>query len=186
MIIGITGTDGAGKGAVVQTLVKDYGFLHVSSRAQIEAELELRGLPATRVNLREVANDMRRQHGNGVLVERALASVRRQQAANAVVESVRALAEVEVLQATGGKLWAVDADAKERYRRIVGRAAASDQVTFEEFLAHEQVEMNDPDPNGMQKAAVMAAADETIQNNSSLDDLKQVVSVMVAAERQSG
>lgn len=175
MIIGITGTDGAGKGAVVQHLVKEHGFLHVSSRAQIEAEIELRGLSATRANLREVANDMRKQHGNGVLVSRAFDVVRRQQAKNAVIESIRAVAEVEVLHAAHGVLWAVDANPEERYRRIIGRASASDQVTFEEFLAHEKLEMNDPDPNGMQKAAVMAAADYTIMNDQSLKALyKQV------------
>ena len=175
MIIGITGTDGAGKGAVVQHLVKEHGFLYVSSRAQIEAELELRGLPATRENLREGGNIMRRQHGNGVLVTRALEVVRRQQAKNAVIESIRAMAEVEVLHAAHGVLWAVDANPKERYRRITGRASASDQVTYEEFKAQEAIEMNDPDPNGMQKAAVMAAADYTIMNDHSLKALYQQI-----------
>ena len=180
MIIGITGTDGAGKGAVVNILIKQYGFLHVSSREQINAEVELRGLAATRANLRLVANDMRKQHGNGVLVERALEVARRQQAAHTVIESIRAMAEVETLHAAGGVLWAVDADPKERYRRITGRGSESDKVTYEEFLAHEKIEMNDPDPNGMQKAAVMAAADVTIQNDGSIRDLKEQISGLLS------
>ena len=175
MIIGITGTDGAGKGAAVDYLVRKKGYKHYSSRAEISAEIQKRGLENSRANLREVANDMRKQHGNGVLVSRALEVVRRQQAKNAVIESIRAVAEVEVLHHAGGILWAVDANPEERYRRITGRASASDQVTFEEFMAHEKMEMNDPDPNGMQKAAVMAAADYTIMNDYSLKALYKEV-----------
>ena len=90
------------------------------------------------------------------------------------------MAEVETLHAAGGVLWAVDADPKERYRRITGRGSESDKVTYEEFLAHEKIEMNDPDPNGMQKAAVMAAADVTIQNDGSIRDLKEQISGLLS------
>ncbi len=38
-------------------------------------------------------------------------------------------------------------------------------------MAHETLEMNDPDPHGMQKAKVIAAADYTIMNNGTLAEL---------------
>lgn len=179
MIIGITGTDGAGKGAVVQTLVKKHGYTHFSSRQQIEIEVQKRGLEANRANLRIVANDLRRQYGNAVLVERALADIAEQGIENAVIESIRASAEVDALKAAGGTLWAVDADAKQRYRRITGRGSASDKVSFAEFCKHEELEMNDPDPHGMQKAAVIKAADVTIYNNHSLGALKKAVAAQL-------
>ena len=39
MIIGITGTDGSGKGTVVDYLVEQKGFKHYSARAIFEEEI---------------------------------------------------------------------------------------------------------------------------------------------------
>ena len=74
-------------------------------------------------------------------------------------------------------LLAVDADQQIRYERITARGSASDHITFEKFCEQEAVEMNDPDPNGMQKAAVMAAADFTIVNDSTLEALHHQIEV---------
>ena len=43
MIIGITGTDGAGKGSVVDYLVKEKGFVHYSGRGVIVEAIEAKG-----------------------------------------------------------------------------------------------------------------------------------------------
>jgi dephospho-CoA kinase len=171
MIIGITGTDGAGKGAVVQYLVEKHGFAHYSSRALLTAELEARGLTASRENLRTVGNELRKTHGNDVIVTRALSQVREANTPKAIIESIRALEEAKTLRARGGILLAIDADQTLRYQRISGRKSSSDQVTFAEFQAQEALEMNDPDPNGMQKGMVMEMADHTILNNEALPDL---------------
>ena len=181
MIIGITGTDGAGKGAAVDHLVKKHSFTHYSSRASIETEVAKRGLEATRENLRLVANDMRGTDGRDVLVQRALERIVADTVHDAVIESIRAVAEAETLVAEGGILLAVDADPKERYRRITGRKSSSDNVSYEEFLAHEAMEMSDTDPNGMQKAKVMEMADYTIMNNRSLAALRKDVDAFLAS-----
>lgn len=173
MIIGVTGTDGAGKGAAVDFLVRKRSCTHYSSRSVIEAEVTARDLEPTREQLRLVANDLRAQHGNDVLVARALERIAHDGVQCAVIESIRTLAEAETLRAAGGILLAIDADPKERYRRISGRKSATDNISYEDFLAQEKIEMNDTDPHGMQKAAVMASADHTIMNNGSLRALWQ-------------
>jgi dephospho-CoA kinase len=81
------------------------------------------------------------------------------------------MAEADTLKKNGGILLCVDADRKVRYERIRKRASATDHVTFEEFVLLEEREMNDPDPNGMQKAQVMSVADHCIENNVSPQDL---------------
>ena len=43
-IIGITGTIGAGKGTIVDYLVKEKGYVHYSVRAFIAEEIQRRGL----------------------------------------------------------------------------------------------------------------------------------------------
>lgn len=171
MIIGITGTDGAGKGIVVDYLVKEKGFVHFSSREQITKEIEIRNLVASRDILRLVGNEMRKNDGNDVLIARAIGQIYEQSIQNAAIESVRAVAEAETLKKAGGILLAVDADQKLRYERIVARASLTDQISFEKFTEQEAIEMNDLDPNGMQKAKVMEMADYTIMNNGSPEEV---------------
>lgn len=55
------------------------------------------------------------------------------------------------------------------------RRSESDKVDLETFIAHEELEKNDPDPNGMQKAAVMKMADYTITNEGTLEELEEQI-----------
>jgi dephospho-CoA kinase len=171
MLIGITGTDGAGKGAVVDYLIKEKGFVHYSARAIWEEEFEKRGMESNRANMRLVANQMRATYGNDFLVTYYLNKRRQDGVENAIVESIRATAEAETLKANGGILLAVDAQQSIRYSRITSRGLSSDHISLEEFTKHEELEMNDPDPNGMQKAKVMAMSDYTILNEGTIEQL---------------
>lgn len=172
MLIGITGTDGAGKGTVVEYLVKNKGYLHFSSRGVITRELLRSGLPTDRVHLREMGNKLRTEHGNDFLVTFALRLVQPEALEYMIIESIRAVAEAMSLKAQGGILLAVDAEQSVRYERITSRNSTTDRVSYEDFVAQEKLEMEDPDPHGMQKARVMAMADYTIMNNGSLEELE--------------
>lgn len=186
MIIGITGTDGAGKGAAVKYLVEKKGFTHYSSRALITEKIIEKGGTVNRENMRLVANELRKEHGNDVIVLLALKKARAQQVSNFIIESIRAAAEVHTLHRAGGQLLAIDANQNARFRRIIGRKSESDDVTFAEFIAHEKLEMNDPDPNGMQKAQVMESADHTIMNDGSLNDLGEQLEIFLHAKQDHG
>lgn len=180
MIIGITGTDGAGKGTVVEYLVGEKGFTHYAARTLFLEEIARQGIEPTRANMRLVANELRSVHGNDHAVAAYLERAMQEGVSDAVIESIRTMAEVETLKAAGGILLAADADQKLRYERITSRASESDAVTFAEFVAHEALEMNDPDPHGMQKAAVMAAADYTVTNDGTLSELHAQIEEMLA------
>lgn len=180
MIIGITGTDGGGKGTVVEYLVAQHGFIHCSARPLWVDEIKKRGLEVNRANMRIVANALRAEHGNDYLITEYLRRAKGAGWGDIVIESLRALAEAETLKANGGILLAVDADPHIRYARIQARASESDKVTFEEFIAHERLEMNDPDPHGMQKAKVMAMADYTLTNNGTVEELNAQVDAVLA------
>ncbi len=175
MLIGITGTDGSGKGSVVNYLISKLGFTHYSSRDLIMLEVEKRGLEPSRANARITGNALRAEGGADIIVKRALEKISQDKVEKAVIESIRAIKEVETLKLAGGILLAVDAPAEVRYKRIVGRGSGTDKISFTEFLEHEALEMNDPDPNGMQKAKVIVMADYTIPNSSSLKDLHKSV-----------
>lgn len=171
MIIGITGTDGAGKGTVVEYLVAKKGFAYYHARALFAQEIEKRGIEGSRANLRLVANDLRREHGNDFIVTFFLKQAQEKGDENIVIDSIRTMAEAQTLKKNGGILLCIDADRKVRYERIQKRASSTDHVSFEEFVLLEEREMNDPDPNGMQKAQVMNSADHCIENNVSPQDL---------------
>ena len=171
MIIGITGTDGAGKGTVVDHLLEKGNFEHCSARALFVDEINRRSLPMSRNQMRLMANELRAKHGDDFLITEYKRRTGFLQEKNYLIESLRAVAEAKTLKELGGVLIAVDADQKIRYERVQQRRSESDHVTFEEFKNQEALEMNDPDPHGMQKAKVIEMADYVIQNNGVFDEL---------------
>lgn len=179
MIIGVTGTDGGGKGAVVDYLVAQKGFIHCSARELWVEEMGKRGLEISRENMRLTANSLRAQYGNDYLIQEYLRRAHEAGWKDVAIDSLRAIAEVEALKTAGGVLLAIDADPKLRYARTQSRSAEK-PVSFEEFMAHEALEMNDPDPHGMQKAKVMQMADYTLQNNGTLDELHAQINAVLA------
>jgi dephospho-CoA kinase len=170
MIIGITGTDGAGKGIAVDYLVEKKGFIHCSARALWVDEINTRGLEVKRENMRIVANDLRAKHGNDFLITEYKRRTGFESGRNYIIDSVRAVAEVATLKELGGVLWTVDANSRVRYERTQSRATEG-AVSFKEFMAQEALEMNDPNPNGMQKAKVIAMADVTFFNDKTPQEL---------------
>jgi len=170
-IIGITGTLGAGKGTIVDYLVKKHGFVHYSARTFIIEEVKKRGLPINRDTITEVANDIRRTHGPGYIIQ-ALYEQAAAAGKDAVIESIRTPGEVEALRAKGHfSLLAVDADPKVRYERILGRASETDHVSYEKFLSDEAREMESDDPIKQNIRAVMKEADHVISNTETPEEL---------------
>ena len=180
MIIGITGTDGAGKGTVVEYLVEKKGYTHYSSREFIVAEIERQGLEISRNQMRLTANEMRAKHGNEFVIKQAFEKAKNEQKEKVIIESVRALAEAEFLKEHGGILLAVDAPVEVRYGRVQERRSESDKVSFELFVEQEELEKNDPDPNGMQKAKVIEMSDYIIMNNGTFEELEVEIEKFIA------
>jgi dephospho-CoA kinase len=67
--IGITGTIGAGKGTIVDFLVKEKGFKHFSARAFLLAEINKRGMPETRDSMWAIAQEWRKNFSPGYMME---------------------------------------------------------------------------------------------------------------------
>lgn len=172
MIIGITGTLGAGKGAVVDYLVSKKGFRHVSARSIWTKELKARNLPVDRDHMTVLANELRAENGAAYFMELALASVENAEE-NVVIESVRTVGEVDLLKEKGGYLLAVDAEKEERYSRITGRNSALDGVSYEDFVRQEETEMQNDDPAKQNIARVIEVSDYKIENNGTMEELRE-------------
>lgn len=169
-IIGITGTFGAGKGTVAKYLSEKKGFVHFSARSYLMLVLTERGEKINLDTLHDLANELREKHGPSHIAEKLIEMAQRE-GKNAVIESLRTVAEAEKLFHAGGVLLAVDADQRVRYDRITERRSETDFVTFEEFQAQEHRQMQSTDPNKQNIAAVMDIADIRIENNGTLEKL---------------
>jgi dephospho-CoA kinase len=171
MIIGITGTIGAGKGTVVAYLLEKKGFKHYSARAFITEEIVKRGLPVNRDSMVLVGNALRAEHNPAFVIE-SLYERAKTAGGDAVIESIRTPGEVAAMR---GKekfyLLAVDADPEIRYERIKARGSETDTVSLEEFKDQETREMHSDDPNKQNLADCIKQADFTLRNDGSFDDL---------------
>ena len=173
--IGITGTLGAGKGTSVDYLIQHRGFVHYSVRAFITEEIKRRGLEVNRDTMTLVGNDLRAQHSPSWIVEQ-LYEQAQASGCNCIIESVRTAGEVEALR---GKpsfyLFAVDADPRVRYERVVLRGSETDHISYETFLANEQREMANDDPNKQNPRYCIDHADYRFDNNGTREELNQQV-----------
>lgn len=173
--IGITGTLGAGKGTIVDYLVKEKGFVHYSVRAFLTEEILRRGMPVNRDSMTVVGNDLRVKHSPSWIVEQLYAQAQAS-GRNCIIESIRTPGEVVALR---GKpnfyLFAVDADPKVRYKRVIIRGSETDHVDYATFLANEQREMNNDDPNKQNLSYCIAHADYRFDNNTTIAQLNDKV-----------
>ncbi len=188
MILGVTGTNGAGKGVVVDYLVKKHGFTHYSTRAAITEEIVRRGLPVNRDTMNEVATDLRRINVPHYYSDLFIARAKEEGVTDFIMESVRAVSEVQNIKAHGGFLLVVDAPEEIRYQRITGRGTETDQVSFEEFQRQEAREMDSEkpgDPSYMDLRSVIRMADATVVNDGTLDELYTQIEVALTKLRNS-
>lgn len=171
-ILGITGTLGAGKGAVVDYLVRECGFRHLSIRALLASIIAERGLPLDRPSMVRVANQLRKEHSSSHLVDRLLEQARAA-GGPCVIESIRTTAEVGALREAGASLLAVDAPQALRYSRIEARGSETDRVSFEHFAAAEALEWDSAgDPARQSLGECIREADITLVNDGTLEALR--------------
>jgi len=179
IIIGITGTLGAGKGTIVDYLVQEKGFVHFSVRGFITEEIIRQGLPVNRDSMVTVANKLRATHSPSYIIDQlykqALLTGK-----NCIIESIRTPGEVQSLVEKGNfVLFAVDADPMLRYDRIVMRNSETDRISYSTFIANEEREMQSNDPAKQNIGRCIEKADYIFKNNSGITELyKQLEEVL--------
>jgi len=192
-IIGIAGTNGAGKDTVGRILAERHGYLFVSVTDVLRAEIKRRNEPVDREHLRDLSAELRREFGYGVLIDRAVDAYKSAMATGTykgmAIASLRNPYEVDRVHELGGVVWWVDADPRLRFDRIQRNASTrarsgEDEKTYEEFLAEEAAEMHTTgDAATLNMAAVSDKSDFMLQNGGNeMDLLEQEIANAVNAK----
>jgi len=181
IIVWITWTLGAGKGTIVDYLVQKKWFQHFSVRAYLIQEIEKRGMPVNRDSMVIVGNDLRAKYGSSYIAEQ-LYEQAKLSGKNAIIESLRAVGEVEALKGKANfYFFAIDADPKIRYERVVLRNNESDHVSYEKFISDEQREMENEDPTKQNVAKCIQMADHIFINNGTFEELNAQIEKVIAS-----
>lgn len=185
IIIGITGTLGAGKGTIVQYLVEQEGFEHYSVRGFLLAEMKKLGMPENRDSMTSLANRLRAAFGPSYITDH-LYDQARESMHDCVIESIRTPGEVKSLRRKPDfYLFAVDADPEKRYKRIKKRGSETDAVSLREFKANEAREMDSDDPNKQNLSRCIDMADYTFRNDGKVDELLNKVARVMAEIKEN-
>jgi len=164
-IIGLTGTNGAGKGEAASFFEKK-GYLYFSLSDIIREKLREKGKKITRNNLIKTGNNLREKYGPDILARLVMKNVK----GNSIIDSIRNPKEIEYLKRQKNfTLLAIDAPVELRYERVKNRGREESASTLQEFIRKEAEEMASNE-NGQQLHNCMKTADYIISNNGSLDD----------------
>lgn len=174
-IIGISGTNGAGKDELGRLLAERSGYHFHTVSDLLREELARQGKPQTRANMAALSKKWRNEsNDDGIMFTKAIAEyfVEKEQMGykGLVLVNARHPGEAKVVHKNHGVVVWVDADQRIRYDRIQAgnRGRHEDDSTFEEFQADEYREMHPPAdaPEGtLHMAAVKKLADIHIEND---------------------
>jgi len=164
-LIGLTGTNGAGKGeAAAYFVAKGYAYFSLSDI--IREELQARGEAVSRDKLIRTGNDLRGRFGPDVLARRTVAKV----GGPAVIDSIRNTAEVAFLRRQEGfVLLAIDAPIEVRFARVAERGRDESAADLEAFRKKEEQEQAGG-ATAQQLEACLAAADRLIVNDGTIPE----------------
>ncbi len=167
-LIGLTGTNGAGKGEVAAYFTKK-GYSYFSLSDIIREELQKAGKKESRNSLIKMGNQLRENYGPDILAKRIMNII----TSKAIIDSIRNPKEIEYLKKQKKFiLLAIDAPPELRYERVKKRGREESASTLQEFIKKEAEEMTNRE-KAQQLQSCMKRADYFITNDSSLEDLNK-------------
>ena len=174
MIVGIVGPIASGKD-VVARILEEKGFVKLNLSDEVREEAKSRGVAIERKNLQDIGNEMRKKYGEGYWAERLLKKM--QIGKNYVITGIRNPGEILRFKIAGDfTLIGVDAPDVKRFEWIIARKKDSDPKTLEEIRAIDARDLGVGEESyGQQVQKCMDFVEHKIENNGTLEELKQKV-----------
>ncbi len=167
--IGLTGKNGSGKGEAAKYL-QSKGFAYFSLSDVLREEAKKRGIAPTRDSLYALGNEMRSEHGSGVLAKKVLEQL--QPGKSYCIDSIRHPDEVGVFRSSKSfSFIEVYADPRIRFDRMLKRARENDPTTFEAFQELEAREAKNSESTAQRLDATIKLADYRVSSNQNLPGL---------------
>ena len=189
MIIGITGTNAAGKGETANIL-KRLGYRYYSLSDMIREEAASREEEPNRDNLIRIGNEFRIKFGEGVWGRKLAEKLKHEEHDKIVVDSIRHPLEIKELKKIEQNkyeqnkqsikkfiLLSIDTPLELRFQRAIKRARPGDPKTgadFDDFKKKEELEKTSG-KNVQQLSEAMKLADFHILNTGTLKNLEENV-----------
>tara|TARA_Y100000310_G_scaffold218433_1_gene219718 strand:- start:68 stop:613 length:546 start_codon:yes stop_codon:yes gene_type:complete len=167
MILGLTGKNASGKGAVAEYL-KSKGYTYLSLSDALRDQATKRNLEHTRDNLINLGNQLRQEFGSNYLAKKTLEKISE---GNFIIDSIRNPEEINELKTHKDfTLIAVDAPIELRFERMQSRARPGDATSVEQLKEHEAKE-NTSNKTSQQLNTCIEMAQHTINNQGTLEEL---------------
>ncbi len=179
MIIGLTGSLGAGKG-VVSDFLKEKGFVYLSLSDELREIAKELKIEITRKNLQDLGNILREEKGAGILAEVVFKKIKNQEYKKAIIDGIRNPSEIEVLRKLKDFfLISIDAPQEIRFQRLTERNRESDPKTWEDFLRVDDRDKGiGESQTGQAVGKCMQLADFTLINSDTLENIKEKVKIV--------
>lgn len=180
-VVGVTGMPGSGKSEAMD-VARSLGHPVVRMGDLVWEEVERRGLPRDAAHVGEVADAMRKEHGDDVWALRTVERVRQTMQADpplVLIDGIRSNREVQVLRrelGAGFTLLAIHSDARQRHERLTRRGRDDDPGGEDANDGHRT---RDDREMGWGIARTIALADQMIVNTGSLERFRQNVASLL-------
>ncbi|TSC97090.1 MAG: hypothetical protein CEN88_190 [Candidatus Berkelbacteria bacterium Licking1014_2] len=175
IIIGVSGTNAAGKDTVAAYFVKK-GFVYHSLSDVIRDFCRKNNWLISREKMIEAGNFLREKYGCGYLAAETLAAINRNREKKSLAVSIRHPDEVRELRKNHQfKMIFVDAPLKLRFSRSQKRQGRpEDKDSFAEFKKHDELERRGND-SGQQLDKIKKLSDIIIINDGTIQEFEQKI-----------
>jgi len=177
LVLGLTGTIGAGKDVVSEHLKGKYNFKEIGMGDLNREELKATNLPENRENLQAISKERTDKFGQDYWAKKAAQKAKSMKADFVIINGVRRPIDAQTQKKEFGnkfKLILVDADPKIRFERLKSRNRPGDPKTLEEFKKQEAAEHKLFDFEGVRKLV-----DFTLKNEGGFEPLYVEVDKMM-------
>lgn len=180
-VIGIAGTNGAGKDAVANYICKRYGYKKITVGEIVREMMKEEKIRITRKSQGSYQKKYVKKHGMDYFMKKVIEKIKRGRKKKIVVSGLRYPTDVKTLKKAFKKKFfslMVDSDPKIRYYRMTKRKRADMPRSYEHFQKQENREFQ-----LFKFKQTFKLIDEIIMNNETFYDLKANIRKIIKKKR---